>query len=223
MIGSAQTSLERRLVDAASALQTSCSLSQAQTLLTYMAQMQHWNRTYNLTALRETDQILVQHLFDSLAIVAPLCRALFGRAGAGPTIIDVGSGAGLPGVVLATVQSGWQVHCVDAVEKKMAFVRQMSGVLQLGNLHAIHARIEKMAPLAADVVVSRAFASLRDFAVLAGHQVASGGHLLAMKGREPLDEIEALESETDWHVERVEPLIVPELSADRCLVWMSRR
>ncbi|HEY9460823.1 MAG TPA: RsmG family class I SAM-dependent methyltransferase, partial [Paralcaligenes sp.] len=128
MIGSPRTSLEARLVDAALALQTACSLSQAQTLLTYMAQMQHWNRTYNLTALRETDQILVQHLFDSLAIVAPMCRVLSSRTNAVATIVDVGSGAGLPGVVLATVQSGWQVHCVDAVEKKMAFVRQMSGV-----------------------------------------------------------------------------------------------
>ena len=223
MIGSRRTSLERRLVDAALALQTACSLSQAQTLLTYMAQMQHWNRIYNLTALRETDQILVRHLFDSLAIVPPMCKALSSREGASATIVDVGSGAGLPGVVLATVQSGWQVHCVDAVEKKMAFVRQMSGVLQLGNLHAIHARIEKMAPLAADIVVSRAFASLRDFAVLAGDQTVSGGHLLAMKGHEPLDEIKALESETDWCVDRIESLIVPELSADRCLVWMSRR
>jgi 16S rRNA (guanine527-N7)-methyltransferase len=223
MIELRQTSLERRLVDAALALRTACSLSQAQTLLTYMAQMQHWNRTYNLTALREADQILVQHLFDSLAIVAPMCKALSGRVESGATIVDVGSGAGLPGVVLATVQSGWQVHCVDAVEKKMAFVRQMSGVLQLGNLHAIHARVEKMAPLAADIVVSRAFASLRDFAILAGDQTVSGGHLLAMKGHEPLDEIKALESETDWRVDRIESLIVPELSADRCLVWMSRR
>jgi 16S rRNA (guanine527-N7)-methyltransferase len=218
-----QPSQELRLVKAAQALELDCSAAQAQTLLAYMEQMQRWNRTYNLTALREEDQILVQHLFDSLAVVAPMRRVVDRSPGHAITIADIGSGAGLPGLVVATLQPGWQVHCVDAVEKKTAFVRQMSGVLRLGNLHAVHARVEKLAPLGADIVVSRAFASLHDFAILAGDQAGPNGCLLAMKGREPLDEIKVLQGETSWCVDRIEPLVVPELSAERCLVWMSRR
>src|SRR3546814_4658082 len=97
------------------------------------------------------------------------------------TVVDVGSGAGLPGVVLAIMQPDWSVYCIDAVEKKMAFVRQMSGVLRLPNLQAVHQRVETLAPYQADIVVSRAFASLIDFASLAGRHVAQNGHLLDRK------------------------------------------
>ena len=97
-------------------------------LLGYLAQMQRWNRTYNLTAIRDPQQMLIQHLFDSLSVVAPLSAAL-GEAPA--RIYDVGSGGGLPGVVLAIMRPHWSVTCIDAVEKKTAFVRQMSGALAL--------------------------------------------------------------------------------------------
>src|SRR5690606_15724272 len=109
---------------------------------------------------------------------------------------DVGSGAGLPGVVLAIMRPEWQVHCVDAVEKKMAFVRQVSGVLRLRNLQAHHQRVESMPPFQANIVVSRAFASLADFATLAGRHVAAEGHLVAMKGRDPEEEAEDLRQNT---------------------------
>ncbi|MCI2808053.1 16S rRNA (guanine(527)-N(7))-methyltransferase RsmG [Eoetvoesiella caeni] len=220
----AQNDFAARLSDAALKLGVQATPSQLQAMLAYIEQMQRWNRTYNLTAVRDASQMLVQHIFDSLAIFEPLRRAL-GNANVSltPTIVDVGSGGGLPGVVLAAMAPSWQVHCVDAVEKKMAFVCQMSGVLRLPNLHAVHARIESLPAFNADIVVSRAFASLRDFAVLAGPHAAQGGRLLAMKGREPVAEIEALKQETDWRVERIESLAVPELDAQRCLVWMSRQ
>ncbi len=220
----AQDDFERRLTGAARALGLAMKPGQAQTLLTYMQQMQRWNRTYNLTAVRDAGQMLVQHVFDSLAIIQPLRLALGdATVSSGRHIVDVGSGGGLPGVVIAAMEPQWQVRCVDAVEKKMAFVRQMTGVLNLPNLHAVHARIESLPPLDADIVISRAFASLDDFAALAGRHVSQKGRLLAMKGREPTEEIAALQQKTGWFVERIEPLTVPELDAQRCLVWMSRQ
>lgn len=218
-----QEHYRQRLVAAALALNLELSVEQADTLLTYMAQLQRWNRTYNLTALREPDQMLVQHLFDSLSVVSPLTNILDKNTALSPCVVDVGSGAGLPGVVLAILRPDWQVHCIDAVEKKMAFVRQMAAVLRLPNLHAVHARIEALPPLDADIVVSRAFASLVDFATLAERHVAVGGQLAAMKGKEPQDEIAILEQQTSWRIRQIQTLLVPELNAQRCLVWLSRQ
>lgn len=218
-----QEQYRQRLVAAALALDIDVSVEQVDSLLSYMAQLQRWNRTYNLTALREPDQMLVQHLFDSLSVVQPLAHILDKNTVNKPCVVDVGSGAGLPGVVLAILRPHWQVHCIDAVEKKMAFVRQMAAVLRLPNLRAVHARIEALPPFNADIVVSRAFASLVDFATLAGRHVAAGGQLAAMKGREPQDEIDTLEQQTGWRTRQIQPLLVPELNAQRCLVWLSRQ
>lgn len=217
----AQELLESQLAEAVHELELHLTSAQQATLLEYLAQMQRWNRTYNLTAIRDAGQMLIQHVFDSLAVVEPLRQALAGREEA--TIVDVGSGAGLPGVVLAVACPRWTVHCVDAVEKKMAFVRQMSGVLGLANLRAAHGRVETMPPLQADVVVSRAFASLLDFATLAGRHARPGGMLAAMKGRRPEEEISALQSQGNWKVASVQQLHVPKLDAQRCLVWISRQ
>ncbi len=191
-------------------------------LLTYIQQLQRWNRTYNLTALRDPDQMLVQHVFDSLSVVRPFQDFLGkGRMDAETIrIVDVGSGAGLPGVVLATACSTWNITCIDAVEKKMAFVRQMAGVLDLPNLRAMHVRVESEPPLQADIVVSRAFSSLLDFVNLAGRHVGEGGRIAAMKGKVPDEEIAMLHTQSDWKVERIESLTVPELEAQRCLVWL---
>jgi len=191
-------------------------------LLGYLEQLQRWNRTYNLTAIRDPQQMLVQHLFDSLAAVGPFASMLAREAAPRARIYDIGAGAGLPGAVLAIMRPDWDVACVDAVEKKMAFVRQVSGVLQLPNLAAIHARVEQLDPAHADIVTSRAFASLLDFATLAGRHVRSGGTLVALKGKVPDDEIEQLHAAGQWQVDRIEPLAVPELDAQRCLIWMRR-
>lgn len=190
-------------------------------LLNYLAQMQRWNRTYNLTAIRDPQQMLVQHLFDSLAAVGPFSEAL-GAPGTPAKIYDVGSGGGLPGVVLAVMRPEWSVTCIDAVEKKTAFVRQMSGALALPNLQGRHARIETLEPAGCNIVTSRAFASLEDFAMLAGRHVDNDGTLVAMKGKVPDDEIQALHARGEWQVDHIQPLQVPELQAERCLIWMRR-
>lgn len=218
-----QEHYRQRLAAAAQVLDLELSAEQVDTLLAYIAQLQRWNRTYNLTALREPEQMLVQHLFDSLTVVKPLSNILDKNIVEKPCIADIGSGAGLPGVILAILRPQWQVHCIDAVEKKMAFVRQMSAVLKLPNLHAVHARVETLPSLNADIVISRAFASLLDFATLAGQHVSAGGQLAAMKGREPQDEIATLQQQTNWRVRQIQTLLVPELNAQRCLVWLSRQ
>lgn len=217
----AQVHLQEQLAQAVQTLGLSLSAKQQNLLLVYLSQMQRWNKTYNLTAIRDPQQMLVQHVVDSLAVVKPIHEAIGHNTQA--TIADIGSGAGLPGVVLAVASSQWAVHCVDAVEKKMAFVRQMAGVLELPNLKALHGRVEELVPLQADIVVSRAFASLLDFATLAGRHVGETGSLVAMKGRVPEDEIAQLHAQGQWKVQSVQQLQVPLLPAQRCLVWISRQ
>jgi len=184
-------------------------------LLAYLDLLQKWNQAYNLSAVREPHQMVRQHLLDCLAALAPLDRHLQGRDAC---ILDVGSGAGLPGVVWALMRPNWSVFCVDAVAKKASFVRQVMAELTLGNLQSEHARVEQLRFQAADVVVSRAFASLVDFTALTRQHLSPGGCWLAMKGKVPDDEIAALPA--DVSVFHVEPLQVPGLEAQRCLVWM---
>lgn len=193
--------------------------AQIDQLLNYLAQMLRWNRTYNLTAIREPEQMLLHHITDSLAVVPELAQRLLGRPA---TFLDVGSGGGLPGVVLAIVRPEWHVTCVDAVEKKSTFIRHVASVLKLSNLESVHARVELLEPTDSDVVISRAFASLHDFAALAGRHVRQGGVLAAMKGHPPEEEMISLKDQGVWAVEGVTPLYVPRLSARRCMVWMGR-
>ena len=212
-----------RLLRALDVLRLNSQPAQQAALLEYLSQLMRWNKTYNLTAIRDPDQALVHHIFDSLSLVAPLSRALSLNQTETPTVVDVGSGGGLPGVILAIMLPDVQVTCVDAVEKKTMFVRQMAGVLTLPNLTAQHARIEALKPLQATLVTSRAFASLEDFAQLAGPHVREGGYLVAMKGREPTVELTALQAQTAWFAQAIEPLTVPEFEGQRCLVWMQRK
>lgn len=124
-------------------------------------------------------------------------------------------------MVIATLLPGWDVTCVDAVAKKIAFVRQVAGSLGLPNLHAEHSRVESLQALPFELITSRAFASLADFTALTRKHLAPGGAWLAMKGRVPDDEMAALPPDVD--VFHVEPLHVPGLNAQRCLVWMQPR
>ena len=213
-----------RLKKAADVLGLTLSEQQHETLLAYLSQLQRWNRTYNLTAIREPSLMLVQHVFDSMAIVMQLRLAVSRHIAEGKNIsvLDVGSGAGLPGTVIAILEPEWDVSCVDAVEKKTAFIRQMSGVLKLSNLQALHNRIEMLPEMNATIVTSRAFASLADFAELAGKHVAPDGWMAAMKGRIPDDEITELQEKTAWRVNRIDPIVVPELDAQRCLMWLKQ-
>ena len=187
-------------------------------LLAYLDLLSKWNRHYNLSAVRDPQQMLYLHLLDCLAVLPALDRRL---PAAGARILDVGSGGGLPGAVLALLRPGWQVCCVDAVAKKATFIRQVAGELGLKNLRAEHARVESLALPPFDLVVCRAFASLADFCTLTRRQLAPGGCWLAMKGRAPDEEIAALPE--DVQVFHVEQLQVPGLDAQRCLVWMQPR
>jgi 16S rRNA (guanine527-N7)-methyltransferase len=182
----------------------------------YLALLAQWNAAYNLTAVREPAQMRQLHLDDCLAVIEPLRRQIGGRATA--RILDVGSGGGLPGVVLALAEPRWDVTCVDSVGKKAAFVRQVAADLALPNLHAEHARVEALRAPPFDVITARAFAALADLVRLTRPLLAQGGVWMAMKGKRPDGEIAALPTATD--VFHVEPLVVPGLDADRCLVWM---
>lgn len=213
---------KQRLEVAAQSLHISLQDKQLDKLLKYLQQMQRWNKTYNLTALRDPELMLVQHIFDSLSVVPAIHKIAQAKENKELVIVDVGSGGGLPGVVLATSCSTWNVHCIDAVEKKMAFVRQMSAVLGLSNLNAHHVRIEQVAPFNADIVISRAFASLVDFVQLSERHVAPSGQMLAMKAKYPEQEITELQEQTDWRVDAIVELQVPELKAERCLVYLKK-
>jgi 16S rRNA (guanine527-N7)-methyltransferase len=187
-------------------------------LQAYLALLQRWNKTYNLTALRDPAQMFTHHLADCLAALPPLQRAVGGREGL--QLLDVGSGGGLPGVLIAVLCPQLQVSCVDTVGKKAAFIRQVAVELGLRNLRSEHARVEQL-PGIYDLITSRAFATLTDFVGLTRERLAPGGLWMAMKGKRPEEEIAALPDDVD--VFHVEPLLVPGLEAERCLVWMRRR
>jgi 16S rRNA (guanine527-N7)-methyltransferase len=189
-------------------------------LLGYLDLLKRWNAVYNLTAVHEPGRMLRQHLVDCLAIVPALQREQAAQpGGVARRLLDVGSGGGLPGVVLALVDPGLHVTCVDTVAKKAGFVRQVAAELALSNLLAEHARVEALdASRPFDIITSRAFASLLDFVTLTRHLLAPGGVWLAMKGASPGDEIAALPPDID--VFHVEQLAVPGLDARRCIVWM---
>ncbi len=200
-------------------------------LLAYLGLIQKWNQVYNLTALRRPEEMFSHHLMDSLAVVAPLCRQLgiasgdaAGASALAPDarllrILDVGSGAGLPGVVLAICCPGLAVDCVDTVAKKAAFIQQVAAQLQLSKLRGLHERVERLSgPY--DLICSRAFASLADFVNWSGQALAEEGVWMAMKGKHPSEEIAALPAHVG--VFHVEPLQVPGLAAERCLVWLRK-
>ena len=186
-------------------------------LLSYLDWVAKWNKVYNLTALRDPQELLTHHLLDSLAAVAPLRRQLAAMGLEKPRLLDVGSGAGLPGAVFAIVCPELDVSCVDTVAKKALFIQQIAAALRLPNLHGLHARVENLKQQW-DVVSSRAFASLADFTNWSRQALAEQGVWLAMKGKHPADEIVALAPELElFHVEQLQ---VPGLDAERCIVWV---
>ena len=196
------------------ALGLNLSAEQQQRLLDYLGLIQKWTRVYNLTAVRDPAEMLTHHLLDSLTAVGPLSRHTQGKS---IRVLDVGSGGGLPGVVLAICMPELNVTCVDTVAKKAAFVQQVAVSLKLPNLRGLHARVESLTD-PYQVICSRAFASLPDFVTWSRSALADGGVWMAMKGKHPQDEIDALPGNVQ--VFHVEPLMVPGLDVERCLVWM---
>ncbi|MBT9554278.1 MAG: 16S rRNA (guanine(527)-N(7))-methyltransferase RsmG [Hydrogenophaga sp.] len=222
------------------------SAAQVDQLLAYQDLIAKWNKVYNLTAVRDPQEMLTHHLLDSLAAIPPLLRQTGGQPGfaAGPPqgetaptggsdprsggawgppirLLDVGSGGGLPGVVIAITCPQIQVHCVDTVLKKATFIQQVAASLKLPNLRGIHARVESLKAEEGggyDVVCSRAFASLVDFTVWSSSALKPGAVWMAMKGKHPADELAALPASVA--VFHVEQLTVPGLEAERCIVWL---
>ena len=210
------------LAGAAAGMGINLTQGQQRQLLQYMDLIQKWNKVYNLTALRDPGDMFTHHLLDSLAAVPALqahLRRIGGEGNAGASLLDVGSGAGLPGVVFAICCPELRVSCVDTVGKKAAFVQQAGVELGLPNLRGVHARVENLTERF-EVVSSRAFASLVDFTNWSSGALAGEGVWLAMKGKTPAEEIAALPPAVE--VFHVEQLTVPGLEADRCLVWMRK-
>lgn len=184
-------------------------------MLQYLALIRKWNQVHNLTAVREPEAMLVRHLLDSLAILPHV---------AGPRIADVGSGAGLPGIPLALARPEWRVTLVETNHKKTAFLQQARIELDLKNVEVMTERVENFHPADGfDVVISRAFSDLADFAGLAGHLCApgnGGGRLVAMKGVYPHEELAQLPAQ--FMVEKILPVTVPGLEAERHLVLIKQ-
>jgi 16S rRNA (guanine527-N7)-methyltransferase len=199
-------------------LQLELTELQVNNLLAYQAMIAKWTQVYNLTAVRDPGEMMTHHLLDSLTAIPALRHYLNGAGlGQGSRLLDVGSGAGLPGVVIAICCPAVAVTCVDAVAKKAAFIKQAALALKLPNLAGLHARVETIRqPF--DVICSRAFASLADFTKLSASALAPQGVWMAMKGKHPADELQALPENTAmFHVEQ---LTVPGLQAERCILWL---
>ncbi len=183
---------------------------QVATLERYLDLLEKWNRVYNLTAIRERERMVTHHLLDSLAAL-PHMR--------GPRVLDVGSGAGLPGIPIAVASPALDVTLLESSHKKSAFLTQAAAELQLANVQVVTERVESWHPEARfDTIVSRAFAELGEFVSLAGRLLAPQGVLAAMKGVHPFEEIERLPRA--YRVQEVVRLRVPGLDAERHLVLM---
>jgi 16S rRNA (guanine527-N7)-methyltransferase len=200
-------------------LHLSLSNAQVQGLLDYQNLIGKWNKVYNLTAVRDPAEMLTHHLLDSLAAVAPLQKHLQYRGLTNARVLDVGAGAGLPGVVLAICCPTLALTCVDTVGKKAAFIKHVALALGLPNLMGLHARVETITqPF--DVICSRAFASLADFTGWSQAALASGGAWMALKGKHPAEELAMLPPNVAMF--HVEPLTVPGLAAERCIIWLQK-
>ena len=207
------TSLENRLQRGCDALGLQCDAGQRQQLLAYLQLLHKWNAAYNLTAVRDPEQMVTRHLLDSLA-VAPYLPA--GNA------IDVGTGAGLPGVPLAIVFPQRQFALLDSNGKKTRFLFQVKTALSLDNMQVHHQRVESFQPSGSyDVVLSRAYASLRDMVSSCRHLLAPGGRFLAMKGSLDPGELEQVAASCE--VLAVHALAVPGLNEQRHLLELALR
>lgn len=180
-------------------------------LLAYLELLTKWNKVHNLTAIREPERMVSHHLLDSLAVLPWI---------AGARVADIGSGGGLPGIPLAIANPDWQVTLLDSNHKKATFLREAKAQLKLDNVAVVCERVEQYRPAQAyDVVISRAFSDLAEFARLTRHLLVPGGILAAMKGVHPYEELAQLPAELA--ATHIIPLTVPELDAERHLVLLA--
>lgn len=201
--------LQPQLQQALSELKLQLSDEQQLQLLYYLQQLLFWNKAYNLTAIKDDQQALIKHIFDSLSIVP------FLPAG---DLLDIGTGAGLPAMIVAICQPQRAVTALDSNQKKIRFIKQVASELGLKNLTPVASRIEAHAG-SYQVITSRAFASLVDFVNHSQSKLADNGIICAMKGVEPIDEIQALQNE--WQI-NTQVLTVPELYESRHLIYLQR-
>lgn len=206
-----RTSLMARLHDGVHALGLPLRDHQLGQLMDYLMLLSKWNATYNLTAVRDPMQMVTQHLLDALAAVPAFAKA--------ETVLDVGAGGGLPGVVLAIAQPGTRVSMIDTVHKKTAFLTQVKAELRLSNIAVHTGRVEQLqVPDKFDVITSRAFAELSDFVEWSGHLLKPDGCFVALKGVLPTTEIARIPA--SWKVTEVRLLHVPGLNAERHLIFI---
>ena len=206
-----------QLADGTAALGLALPQETVDRLLAFGELLLKWNKVYNLTAIRNPQELITHHLLDSLAVL-PYLETL-------NRLADIGSGGGLPGVVLAIVRPGLIVSSIETVGKKASFQQQAKIELGLGNFSVVNKRVEQVQAEALpggapEGVISRAFSSLADFVALSGHLVAEGGALYAMKGANPVDEIATLPA--GWAVTETHALSVPGLDAERHLLFIRR-
>ena len=193
---------------------------QGDRLARYAALLARWNAVHNLTAIDAPGSVLSHHLLDSLAVLSPISR-IFGEKEI--SVLDIGSGGGLPGIPLAVARPDWRVTLVDKVEKKVAFLNQVRLELGLANVECFHARAEDLGAGPFDLIVSRAFASLEDFVRVSRHLLAPGGWWAAMKGALPKAELAQLgQAYPDVRVVDIVKLDVPRLGAERHLILLQR-
>ena len=186
--------------------------AQREQLMDYLALMAKWNGVYNLTSLRDPMQMVTHHLLDSLAAVSAFEGV--------KSVLDVGAGGGLPGLVLAIARPDIQVSLIDTVHKKTAFLTQVKAELGLANVTVYTMKVQDLKAGPFEVITSRAFADLSDFVNWSGHLLAEGGRFIALKGTAPAEEQQRLPQE--WKVQELRPLRVPKLDAERHLVFIER-
>ncbi len=208
-----RTQIQELLEQGVAELQLNLDGEQINHLMAYLDLLIKWNGVYNLTSVRNPSDMVRQHLLDSLA-------AAFAFASA-RNVLDVGSGGGLPGVVLAIAFPQLKVSMIDTVNKKTAFLTQVKAELALDNVTVYTGRVEQLqVPESFDVITSRAFSELANFVNWAGHLLKSGGQMIALKGLLPEQEMAALPS--GWQVLRQQAIVVPGLAAQRHLLWIGR-
>lgn len=201
------------LLEGVRALKLELAETQIAQLMDYLALLAKWNGVYNLTAVRDPQQMVTQHLLDSLAVVPSFNGAR--------NVLDVGAGGGLPGIVLAIACPDMRLSMIDTVHKKTAFLTQVKAELGLANVAVYTSRVEQLQVTQKfDVITSRAFAELADFVNWSNHLLEEGGRYIALKGVMPNEEIAKLPQ--GWRVAEVLPLNVPDLHAERHLIFIER-
>jgi 16S rRNA (guanine527-N7)-methyltransferase len=208
-----QTETRQLLEQGVAELQLNLQPNQLNQLMSYLELLIKWNGVYNLTSVRNPPDMVRQHLLDSLAAAFAFSQA--------KNVLDVGSGGGLPGMVLAIVYPQLQVAMIDTVNKKTAFLQQVKAELGLSNVTVYTGRVEQLQVTQPfDVITSRAFSELANFVNWAGHLLAKGGQMIALKGQMPEAEIAVLP--TGWAISKVQAISVPGLDAQRHLLWIEQ-